>query len=456
MSLRSNNKTDDLCSLLVYGLNTGGPGVITVGWIIVGFFSKVKSVHGRIILMSDSHGRCSQYGRNRFRNSSLWRPLLLGLHACASTTRPVLFLDHWLVECFHLQKLPSGFDCSARFNLLGQIAITAGAEFGLANLISTTAQVTNGYEPSPGKTLGMVAVILLSHAIVNLFSIRHLRYMVYTAIVLNSVLISALAIAVLSGSKTHNSVKFVFGKFFDGTAADDSQVGWSVRASPAYVAVCGILFSQYTLLGFDASAHLCEETKQAVRVAPWCLLSAVGASFVFGFFVLVALLSSIQDFERVRKSPLPILEIFTDACGQRGGLVLISIVMLCVWHCGLFSIVSIHLCINTRDDHHWNQGSDNRTDQQFPHDVFFRAGRWYSTQATHHRHKVPLPDQSCHLCSCMRFSSLPALSWLYYRLFRDNLHRHYRPVHLLRYPYRDGSRLAPKLQARDVQSWPCQ
>ncbi len=24
----------------MYGLNTGGPGVITVGWIVVGFFSE--------------------------------------------------------------------------------------------------------------------------------------------------------------------------------------------------------------------------------------------------------------------------------------------------------------------------------------------------------------------------------------------------------------------------------
>lgn len=235
---------------------------------------------------------------------------------------------------------------SNRLNLLGQIAITAAADFGLATLISTTAQVTRGYDPSAGKTLAMVALILVSHVFVNAFGIRHIRYTIYIAMVLNSVLIAALGIAVLSGAKTHNSAQFVFAKFFDGTAADGNTVGWSVRASPAYVAICGTLFSQYTLLGFDASAHLCEETRQAVGVAPWCLLSAVGASFVCGFLLLLSLLFSIQDFDKVRTSPIPVLQIFTDSCGEAGGLVLITIVMLCVWHCGLFSMVSIPLSLH--------------------------------------------------------------------------------------------------------------
>lgn len=187
----------------------------------------------------------------------------------------------------------------------------------------------------------MVAVILCSHVLVNTLRLKNLRYMVYTAIVLNSIFVAGVAIAVLASAKKHNDAAFVFGHFFDGTAVKDSHaVGWSQRASPAYVAVCGIMFSQYTLLGFDASAHLCEETKHAVKVAPWCMLSSVMASFFFGFLLLLCLLFAIQDFEIVRSSPIPILQIFTDSCGHKGGLVLITIVMLCVWHCGLFSMVS--------------------------------------------------------------------------------------------------------------------
>lgn len=232
-------------------------------------------------------------------------------------------------------------DAMYRFNLIGQIAVTTGIDFGLANLISTTASVSSEYYGTAGKTLGILAVILISHVAVNLFSVHRLRYMIYTSIVLNTVGIICLLIAVLAKAGTHQTAAFTFGKFFDGTGIDGQ--GWSIRASPAYVAACGVLMSQYTILGYDASAHLCEETRKAVRDAPIGLLSAIAASAGIGFFVIVGLLFSIQDFDAVRKSPLPVLHILMDACGKGGGLVLMVLIMLCVWHCGLFSLVRFSL-----------------------------------------------------------------------------------------------------------------
>jgi hypothetical protein len=45
--------TDKRNSLFAYGLNTGGPGVITVGWIVVGFFSKYFGKTARTSSHSD-------------------------------------------------------------------------------------------------------------------------------------------------------------------------------------------------------------------------------------------------------------------------------------------------------------------------------------------------------------------------------------------------------------------
>lgn len=181
-------------------------------------------------------------------------------------------------------------------------------------------------------------MVLVSHVVVNLFSMRTLRYMIYTSIVLNSLGVSCLAIAVLAKAPSHRPGKFVFSTFYDGTGVMN-QEGWSIRASPAYVAAVGVLMSQYTILGFDASAHLCEETRKAVRDAPLGLITSIAGSSAIGFFLIIALLFSIQDYEAVRNSPLPVLKILTDACGQGGGLVLMVLIMLCVWHCGLFSLV---------------------------------------------------------------------------------------------------------------------
>ena len=70
---------------------------------------------------------------------------------------------------------------------------------------------------------------------------------------------TAVVIACLAGAPDHQSAKFVFTQFIDGTGveqADGSVVGWSQRASKGYVVVIGILMAQYTLTGFDASAHV--------------------------------------------------------------------------------------------------------------------------------------------------------------------------------------------------------
>ena len=226
------------------------------------------------------------------------------------------------------------------FNLLGQVAVTTGISFGMAGLVSTTATV-KGYTPTAGKTIGIYAAVLISHGIVNSFGVHALRFLNNNSIVFHSLGVFALAVAVLAKAPTHQSAKFVFATFYDGTGAAGS-VGWSVRASPAYVAACGALMSQYTLTGFDASAHLSEETHDASWSAPLGVITSVGVSAVFGVFVLLSLLFSIQDFSNTVGSAYaqPVLQILVDVFGENGAIVLMTLIMVCVWHCGLFSMTS--------------------------------------------------------------------------------------------------------------------
>ncbi|TVY94362.1 Amino-acid permease-like protein [Lachnellula willkommii] len=196
----------------------------------------------------------------------------------------------------------------------GQVAVTTGISFGLAGLISTTATVKSDYVPTAGRTIGIYAAVLISHATVNTFGVHVLRYLNNSSIALHSLGVTAIAIAVLAKAPTHQSAKFVFATFYDGTG----DPGWSVRASPAYVAACGALMSQYTLTGFDASAHLSEETRNASWSAPIGVISSVGFSSLFGFFVILSFLFSIQDFDTTVTSvrfSQPVLQIFVDVFG---------------------------------------------------------------------------------------------------------------------------------------------
>lgn len=72
-----------------------------------------------------------------------------------------------------------------------------------------------------------------------------------------------------------------------------------------------------------------EETRNAAWSAPIGVVSSVGFSSLFGFFVLMALLFSIQDFGSTLNSTYdqPVLQIFVDVFGENGALVLFTLIM---------------------------------------------------------------------------------------------------------------------------------
>jgi amino acid transporter len=72
------------------------------------------------------------------------------------------------------------------------------------------------------------------------------------------------------------------------------------------------------------------------------VITSIGVSFLFGWFYMLCLLFSIQDFDNTVNSPYgqPVLQIFVDVFGKDGAVVAMTLVMICVWHCGLFSLTS--------------------------------------------------------------------------------------------------------------------
>ncbi|KAI0153159.1 amino acid/polyamine transporter I [Xylariaceae sp. FL1272] len=298
-----------ITTLFSFGLNTGGPAVMSIGWIIVSFFTLMVA-----IAMAEIVSAIPTSGGPYFWSAMMAPPKYSAVAA---------WITGW-------------------FNLLGQVAVTTGISFGLAGLIATIATVKNpDYEPTAPKTIGIYAAVLVSHGLVNTFGVHVLKYLNNVSIILHSAGITALAIAVLAKAPKHQPGSFVFGYYNDGTGVDGAE-GWSIRASPAYVAVCGSLLTQYTLTGFDASAHLSEETKNAAWAASIGVISSVGFSALFGLLVLLSFLFSIQDFQATLDSIYgqPILQILVDIFGEDGALVLFTLIIVCVWHCGLFSMTS--------------------------------------------------------------------------------------------------------------------
>ncbi|TFY58151.1 hypothetical protein EVG20_g8263 [Dentipellis fragilis] len=308
-------------SLFLYGLTTGGPGVMVWGWVVVSCFTLLVG-----LAMAGQHtpvfnvANHSSIARGLQRTSDQRRSLFLGSHAFKTPKCRVCILDHRLVQP---ARTSCRYDC-----------------FACANFISTASTLGTDYVPSANKTIGIYAGVLCAQGLINTFGVHLLKYLNNISVWWHAIGTVSLVIAILAKAPTHQSGKFVFATFIDGTGVDG--VGWSERASPAYVAVIGILMAQYTLTGFDASAHMTEETHNAAMSGSIGIVMAIGVSALLGWFLILGLLFSIQDYDNTIASATgqPVTQIFLDTVGEKGAIVLMVIVVGAMFFCGTFSITS--------------------------------------------------------------------------------------------------------------------
>jgi amino acid transporter len=100
--------------------------------------------------------------------------------------------------------------------------------------------------------------------------------------------------------------------------------------------------AQYTYTGYDASAHVAEETKNASTEAPKGIVRSVWVSILAGWILLVSVTAAIQDYAGARNSDtgLPPAQIFIDAVGHDTGVFLLFICAVAQFFCGMASVTA--------------------------------------------------------------------------------------------------------------------
>ncbi|KAI0684330.1 amino acid transporter [Earliella scabrosa] len=303
-------------SLFLYGLNTGGPALMTWSWLVTAFFTTLIGLAmGEICSAHPTSG-----------GPYFWAAML-------SEPKNAAFAS-WI---------------TGWFNFLGQVAVTTGISYAAANFISTLATFNTSFVPEARVTIAIYAGVLICQGLVNTFGVHLLKYINNVSIWWHAVGTTALVIAVLAAAPSHQSAKFVFQNFIDNTGVDGAP-GWGDRASPAYVAIIGILTTQYSLIGkllplartLTACEQMTEETHNAAMAGSIGIVMAIGVSAVLGWFLILGMLFSIQDLDRTINSPTgqPVAQIFLDTVGDRGAVVLMVIVIGAMFFCGTFSVTS--------------------------------------------------------------------------------------------------------------------
>ncbi|GAA1690476.1 amino acid permease [Fodinicola feengrottensis] len=280
------------------GMKTGGPTVMVWGWLFVGVMTLLVGLSMAEV--------CSSY------------PTAGGLYYWSAKLAP---------------KNPAMWSWfTGWFNFLGQVAVTAGIDFGAAFFLNALLDLQFGFDARPWHTIVLFAIILLVHGLLNTFGVKLVSVLndvsVWWHVVGVLVIVGALAIF----PSHHQSAATVFGGFVNMT-------GWS---SPLYVVLLGLLMAQYTFTGYDASAHMTEETKDPSKAGPWGIVGSIVVSLVAGWILIVGLTFAIQNYHGAVNSAtgVPPAQIFLDALGSVGGKLLLVIVVVAQLFCGMSSVTA--------------------------------------------------------------------------------------------------------------------
>jgi len=300
-------------TLFAYGMNTGGPAVMTIGWLVVGGFVTLVALGMAEVASSYPTAGGLYY----------WAAKLGGKNGAAWS-----WITGW-------------------FNLIGQVAVTAGIDFGLAFFINAFLNIwTDGaIGTEPIVTITIYGVVLFVHGLLNTFGIRIVAFLNDVSVWWHVVGVGVIFVALFFLAPDHTPLGDVFTKFVNNTSKEAG-----IAALPAiYVVLIGLLNAQYTLTGYDASAHMSEETHDAALASARGIIWSVVVSVIFGFILLVAMnyginpnvgADGLTGYDRALGFLVPPAQIWIDAVGRTGGLLILLLVIGAQFYCGMSSVTA--------------------------------------------------------------------------------------------------------------------
>ncbi|TVU14450.1 hypothetical protein EJB05_37920 [Eragrostis curvula] len=258
----------------LYGssLQYAGPASLVWGWVVVSFFTWFVG-----IAMAEICSSFPYWSGFAICSNDHWFPVFLG----CSFGRSSLGSVGILVLC-----LAGGHRPYCRNWHTGIRRISGTAEH---NSAMHRHQQGGGYLTPRWLFLVMYIGLTLIWAVLNTFALEVIAVLdmisMWWQVVGGTVIVVMLPLV----AKTTQPASYVFTHF-------EKAPNVTGISSSAYAVVLSFLVSQYSLYGYDAAAHLTEETKGADRNGPIAILSSIGIISVFGWAYILALTFSIQDF----------------------------------------------------------------------------------------------------------------------------------------------------------------
>ena len=289
-------------TLFYFGMSNGGPVVMNIGWPLVGCMVLLVG-----LAMAEV---CSSY------------PTAGGLY-------------YWAAKLGG-NNAPAWSWFTGWFNLLGQVAVTAGIDFGLAFFVDYWLSLVFQYPTTPPWIILVYGIVLFIHGLLNTFGVGLVALLNDISVWWHVIGVLVIVGVLFLFSKYHQSPGYVFTKYVNLT-------GFSFSGASVYVFLTGLLLAQYTFTGYDASAHMTEETRNAAVAGPRGIVWSIIISLIAGWILLIGVTRAINDADYANiiaaGSAAPAV-IFIEAIGKNGALLLLLIVIGAQFFCGMSSVTA--------------------------------------------------------------------------------------------------------------------
>ena len=309
-------------TLFGYGMVIGGPASSAYGWPLVGILVTFVALAMAAV--------CSRY------------PTAGGLY-------------YWSAK-LATKNGPAWAWFTGWFNFLGQVGVTAGIDFGFAAFFCAFLNIAFDVQITKLILVGSYTGVLVVHAIMNTFGIRLVA-------LLNDVSVwwHVAGVLVIFGilffvPDQHTSFGTIFS--FSKDASNPSTIPGFINGSgftnglfgsTIYIFLIGLLLAQYTLTGYDASAHMPEETHQADVSGPRGVYRSVVISVIFGYILLLGVWYAVQgatgysaalSFQLETANVAAPAQIFLDATSKGLTIFMLLIVLGAQFFCGMASVTA--------------------------------------------------------------------------------------------------------------------
>jgi amino acid transporter len=269
---------------------------------------------------------------------------------------------------------------TAWFNLIGQFAIVAGINFSAAFFLNITivtpilSKLGIVYENSTVLLAGAGAdiltgtvvtmgVLMLIQLAMNVRGITLVALLNQVSVWWHIVIVVTVVVLLFLVGKPDQSGLSLFqiqpvdqgGSWNNNLGFVNLQYGPAISYPIIAVFFFSLLQANWTYTGYDASAHVAEETVAARLSSAWGIFLSVAVSAVFGYLFLVALTTHLPNLSGLFPATLPtdvsntsqyyfgnkaaVIEILNYNLGQLGEILSAGI-GIAMFFCGLSSIAS--------------------------------------------------------------------------------------------------------------------